>query len=85
MRCGCSGWRAVFPRLVWLNPEDPQRWEYSPSVRITRELVRGRMFPLTIAGLDAAIRELKRPLGTAGAAAGGRDTRHTAVPPRVPY
>jgi len=54
---------ATFPRLVWLNPEPAARWDYTPSVRITRELVRGRMFPLTIAGLDLAIRELKRPLG----------------------
>jgi uncharacterized protein len=54
---------ATFPRLVWLNPESSARWDYTPSVRITRELVRERMFPLTIAGLDLAIRELKRPLG----------------------
>ena len=53
----------TFPRLVWLNPEPAARWDYTPSVRITRELVRERMFPLTIAGLDLAIRELKRPLG----------------------
>jgi uncharacterized protein with von Willebrand factor type A (vWA) domain len=54
---------ATFPRLVWLNPEPAARWDYTPSVRITRELVGERMFPLTIAGLDLAIRELKRPLG----------------------
>jgi uncharacterized protein len=58
---------ARFPRLVWLNPEDPQRWEHSPSARITRELVHGRMFPLSVAGLDLAIRELKKPLAGAGA------------------
>jgi uncharacterized protein with von Willebrand factor type A (vWA) domain len=57
---------ARFPRLVWLNPEDPQRWEHSPSARITRELVHGRMFPLSVAGLDLAIRELKKPLTGAG-------------------
>ncbi len=57
---------ARFPRLVWLNPEDPRRWEYSPSVRLTRELVQGRMFPLSVAGLDLAIRELKKPLTAAG-------------------
>jgi uncharacterized protein len=58
---------ASFPRLVWLNPETRERWEYTPSVAMTRELVGGRMFPLTIAGLDLAIRELKRPLaGLAG-------------------
>ncbi len=67
---------ATFPRLVWLNPEPETRWEYTPSVRLTRELVRERMFPLTIAGLDLAIRELKRPLGGAAAA--------PPVPPATP-
>jgi uncharacterized protein with von Willebrand factor type A (vWA) domain len=54
---------AAFPRLVWLNPEPREHWQYNPSVQITRELIAERMFPLTLAGLDAAIRELKRPLG----------------------
>jgi uncharacterized protein with von Willebrand factor type A (vWA) domain len=62
---------ATYPRLVWLNPESPQRWEYTASVRITRELVNDRMFPVTIQGLDAAIAALRRPLGRAGQAGGG--------------
>jgi uncharacterized protein with von Willebrand factor type A (vWA) domain len=53
---------ATYPRLVWLNPENPQRWEYTASVRITRELVGERMFPVTIQGLDGAIGQLRRPL-----------------------
>ena len=53
---------AAFPRLVWLNPEPRDRWNYTPSVGITRELVGERMFPLTIEGLDGAIRELRRPV-----------------------
>lgn len=53
---------ATFPRLVWLNPEPVERWEYTSSVRITRELIGDRMFPLTMAGLDRAIAELRRPL-----------------------
>jgi uncharacterized protein with von Willebrand factor type A (vWA) domain len=53
---------AAFPRLVWLNPEPRERWEYTPSVRIARDLIGERMFPLTLEGLDAAMRELKRPL-----------------------
>jgi len=52
----------TFPRLVWLNPEPVERWEYTPSVRITRELIGDRMFPVTMAGLDRAIAELHRPL-----------------------
>jgi hypothetical protein len=57
---------ATYPRLVWLNPENPQRWEHTASVRITRELVQDRMFPVTIQGLDSAIAALRRPMGRAG-------------------
>ncbi|MGH8139591.1 MAG: vWA domain-containing protein [Steroidobacteraceae bacterium] len=53
---------ATYPRVVWLNPQSLDRWEYTPSVRITRELVSERMFPVTIQGLDAAIKQLRRPL-----------------------
>ncbi len=75
---------ASFPRLVWLNPEVPGRWDYSPSVRITRELVHERMFPLTITGLDMAIRELKRPLGAASAAGALAPATPVTQRPRPP-
>jgi uncharacterized protein with von Willebrand factor type A (vWA) domain len=51
---------AHFPRLVWLNPEPVERWKWTPSVGITRQLIGDRMFPLTLRGLDDAMRELKR-------------------------
>jgi uncharacterized protein len=73
---------AAFPRLVWLNPEPQARWDYTHSVRIARELIGERMFPLTIAGLDLAIRELKRPLGgVATAHAAAAATPVTQRPP----
>jgi len=50
---------ASFPRHAWLNPEPRDRWEFTPSIRITRELVEGRMFPLTLEGLDRATRSLR--------------------------
>jgi uncharacterized protein with von Willebrand factor type A (vWA) domain len=59
---------ATYPRLVWLNPESPERWEYTASTRITRELVSDRMFPVTIQGLDSAIAALRRPLARTPAA-----------------
>ena len=74
---------AAFPRLVWLNPEPQARWDYTHSVRIARELIGERMFPLTIAGLDLAIRELKRPLGgvaTAHAAAAATPVTQDPAP-----
>ena len=49
-----------FPRLVWLNPEPEERWKWTPSIGITRELTGGRMFPLTIDGIDRAMYELRR-------------------------
>jgi uncharacterized protein with von Willebrand factor type A (vWA) domain len=51
---------AHFPRLVWLNPEPRERWKWTPSIGITRDLVGGRMFPLTIDGIDRAMHELRR-------------------------
>ena len=50
---------ASYPRHVWLNPEPRDRWDYTPSVCITRGLFEDRMFPLTLAGLDAAMRSLQ--------------------------
>jgi uncharacterized protein with von Willebrand factor type A (vWA) domain len=50
---------ATYPRHAWLNPEPRERWEYTPSVRMTRELFEDRMYPLTLAGLDRAMRALQ--------------------------
>ena len=48
----------TYPKAIWLNPEPRQRWDYTPSVKITREIMDDRMFPLTIAGLDDGIKAL---------------------------
>jgi uncharacterized protein with von Willebrand factor type A (vWA) domain len=50
---------AHFPRLVWLNPEPEERWKWTASVELTRGIVGGRMFPLTLQGIDGAMRELR--------------------------
>ena len=50
----------TYPAAVWLNPVAEQQWGYSPSTRIVRELMTDRMYPLTLAGLDDAMRELTR-------------------------
>jgi uncharacterized protein with von Willebrand factor type A (vWA) domain len=57
---------AHFPRLVWLNPEPEDRWDWTPSIRLTQELIGGRMFPLTLGGLDRAMATLSRKLVNAG-------------------
>ncbi|MBY8965457.1 VWA domain-containing protein [Algiphilus sp. NNCM1] len=51
----------VYERLIWLNPEPESQWEYSHSVQITRQLIGAdRMFPMTLEGLDAAMRRLSK-------------------------
>ena len=45
-----------YPKAVWLNPEPEARWDYTPSVKLTRELMEDRMFPLTLSGLDQGSR-----------------------------
>ena len=51
---------AAFPRAAWLNPAPERAWDYTPSTDLIRRLLEGRMYPLTIEGLDAAMRELAR-------------------------
>jgi len=48
-----------FQKAIWLNPEPQERWEYTPSIKLTNELMEGRMFPLTINGLSDGIKELR--------------------------
>jgi uncharacterized protein with von Willebrand factor type A (vWA) domain len=50
----------LFPRVVWLNPTAERHWSHTPSVGIVRQLVGERMYPLTLAGLDKAMKELAR-------------------------
>jgi uncharacterized protein with von Willebrand factor type A (vWA) domain len=50
----------VYPATVWLNPVPEAQWGYSQSTRIIRELLNDAMYPLTLEGLDGAMRELTR-------------------------
>ncbi|WP_265562884.1 vWA domain-containing protein [Sphingomicrobium arenosum] len=45
---------------VWLNPMNEGYWNHSYSTRILKQLMDDRMYPLTLDGLDAAMRELSR-------------------------
>jgi uncharacterized protein with von Willebrand factor type A (vWA) domain len=44
-----------FPKFAWINPQRQSHWRQSASIEITRELLEGRMYPLTLRGLDEAI------------------------------
>jgi uncharacterized protein len=51
---------AQWPNAVWINPTTERYWGYTHSTAVIRDLFGGRMYPLTLAGLDAATRELSR-------------------------
>jgi uncharacterized protein with von Willebrand factor type A (vWA) domain len=51
---------ATYPDAVWLNPVPQERWMATPSIRMTYQLLEGRMFPLTVDGLDAAMKLLRQ-------------------------
>ena len=53
----------TYPATVWLNPVPEKQWSYSQSTKIIKELVNDRMYPLTLDGLDDAMRELGRKHG----------------------
>jgi uncharacterized protein with von Willebrand factor type A (vWA) domain len=44
-----------YPKFAWLNPVPQARWRRSASIDMTRDMLEGRMFPLTLAGLDQMI------------------------------
>ncbi|MER8655823.1 VWA domain-containing protein [Mesorhizobium sp. M0847] len=49
-----------WPNAVWLNPENQKKWGFTHSIAMIRDLFGDRMFPLTLAGLEAATKQLSR-------------------------
>jgi uncharacterized protein with von Willebrand factor type A (vWA) domain len=49
-----------FRRSAWLNPMPQQSWGYNASTRMIGERMEGRMFPLTLEGLDRMVKALSR-------------------------
>ena len=48
----------AYPRHAWINPQPEELWAGNRSIGMTRDLLEGRMYPLTLSGLDRAIGEL---------------------------
>ncbi len=47
-----------WPRAIWLNPVRQDWWRHTPSIGILGRLMEGRMFPLTLDGIDRGLRAL---------------------------
>ena len=50
----------IYKHAVWLNPVAQHHWDWTPSIGLISRILGGRMYPLTLDGLDAATRELMR-------------------------
>ena len=49
-----------FPKFAWLNPEPEGVWEYRQSISVIKQVLENRMFPITLAGLEKAMRQLSK-------------------------
>ena len=51
---------SAFPKFAWINPEPQGVWQYRQSIAVMQQLVSNRMFPLTLKGLEEAMRLLTK-------------------------
>ena len=49
-----------FPKAAWINPVRAQHWRYTQSTQMIASIMSGRMFELSLAGLDGTIDALRR-------------------------
>ena len=47
-----------FDKVIWLNPEQKQNWQYSQSTMILRDLVKKNMFQMNLKGIESAMKNL---------------------------
>jgi len=50
----------TWPKSVWLNPEPSASWTYRQSIALLRDIMADRMYPVTVAGLEQAMRYLAK-------------------------
>ena len=51
---------STFPKFAWINPEPQGVWQYRQSISVIQQLVQNRMYPLTVKGLEDAMRQLSK-------------------------
>jgi len=50
----------TFTKYAWINPEPQGVWQYRQSIDVIQQLMGGRMYPLTLKGLEDAMRLLSK-------------------------
>ena len=48
----------VYNHSIWLNPVPHDYWDRTPTIKEVKRIMRNRMYPLTLEGLDQGMREL---------------------------
>ena len=52
--------RETYEKCIWINPVPEDEWEYTQSIAITRQLMEGKMYPLTLRGLEEGMSFLSK-------------------------
>ncbi|MBU3071205.1 VWA domain-containing protein [Aestuariicella sp. G3-2] len=50
----------TFNKVIWLNPTPEKYWNHTQTIDMTRKLMDGKMYPLTLEGLDKGIQYLTK-------------------------
>ena len=50
----------AFPKFAWINPEPQGVWQYRQSISVVQDIMHQHMFPLTLKGLEEAMRHLTK-------------------------
>jgi uncharacterized protein with von Willebrand factor type A (vWA) domain len=50
----------AFPKYAWINPEPQGVWQYRQSISMIQQMMQNRMYPLTLKGLEEAMRQLTK-------------------------
>ena len=49
----------LYRRAIWINPTPEAHWQWTQSIKIARELMEDRMYPMTVKGLEEGMRALR--------------------------
>ncbi|MGB0494790.1 MAG: vWA domain-containing protein [Kangiellaceae bacterium] len=52
--------KAIFDKVIWLNPVEEKYWNYTQSIGMVKQLVEDKMFPLSVKGLEHGITWLSK-------------------------
>ena len=52
--------RETYDKCIWINPIPEDEWQYTQSISMTNRLMEGKMYPLTLRGLEEGMGYLSK-------------------------